>query len=805
MIPILYDANETQFNHNGLGRLSDAIYAKADRGLNGEDEVTIMYPESGIHRADLETSRIILAKPADNKPVQPYRIYKITKQSQGRVEVKAEHFGYQLNYQVCMPFTANTCAAAMSGLKFYAVGDCPFTFVTDISASGDYVQDKPEPIRARLMGSSGSVLSVYGGELEFDWYTVRLKSRIGVDSGVTLRYGKDIIDLRQENAIDKVYTAILPYVSSDEGGLITLPEKILIADVAANYPFVRVMAVDMADEFGEDEPKTVAALRQKGQTYLQTHNVGIPDIGLTVSFVPLWQTEEYKHIAALQRVGLGDTITVDFVKLDILMQAKVTHTTYNILEERYDSIDIGQPQATVSSIIAGQGRKIEQTMTSTMEKAIQHATDLITGGLGGYVVLKRNAQGKPEEILVMDTDDISTAVNVWRWNKNGWGHSMHGYDGPYEMAATLDNGFIADFIKTGTLDAANVNVINLNASNINTGTLNASRISVVNLSASSINSGTLNCSNITVTNLSATSITTGTLDCGKFSVSNFSANYIKAGTMSCDRLSGGTLNFQNITVQNLRADDIKSGTLNCSNLTVTNLSASSITSGTLNCSRVTVTNLSASSITTGTMSGNRISGGTISGCVVNANLGLFTTWIKGEGNENSAQMIQLSGNDVDIYTGSSGSLGWCNVFANNIMLRANKKVELLATDIWLEGTVHDSSDRRIKHDIEDISEAYEDLFFSLKPVQYRFNSDNSKHIGIIAQDLEQQMEQNGIETDNHGMFVKEPKTDENGSLDYKYGVGYSEFIMLNTYMIQKLFKRIELLECMLREKGENRT
>lgn len=82
---------------------------------------------------------------------------------------------------------------------------------------------------------------------------------------------------------------------------------------------------------------------------------------------------------------------------------------------------------------------------------------LFTGNKGGYVVLKPNEDGQPEEILVMDTPDIETAVNVWRWNKEGIGYSANGYNGTYSTAWTIDGTFVADFIKAGIISDVNGN------------------------------------------------------------------------------------------------------------------------------------------------------------------------------------------------------------------------------------------------------------------------------------------------------------------------------------------------------------
>jgi hypothetical protein len=68
--------------------------------------------------------------------------------------------------------------------------------------------------------------------------------------------------------------------------------------------------------------------------------------------------------------------------------------------------------------------------------------------------MNANADGQPQEILIMDTDDINTAVHVIRMNRNGIGFSNNGYEGPFESAWTIDGQFNADFIATGTLLAS---------------------------------------------------------------------------------------------------------------------------------------------------------------------------------------------------------------------------------------------------------------------------------------------------------------------------------------------------------------
>lgn len=113
------------------------------------------------------------------------------------------------------------------------------------------------------------------------------------------------------------------------------------------------------------------------------------------------------------------------------------------------------------------GKKIER-MYSTLEQAILDATNAITGNKGGYVkMLDTNNDGSPDEIVIMDLEEISLATKVWRWNKEGLGYSFkaagNAYSGPYKTAITADGQISADFITTGTLNANRIAVENFDA------------------------------------------------------------------------------------------------------------------------------------------------------------------------------------------------------------------------------------------------------------------------------------------------------------------------------------------------------
>ena len=471
MIPILFAENQTSFTTNGLGRLADSLSCNVKEERNGIFELEMTYPITGVHYADLKETRIILARTCDGGTPQPFIIYKISRPSEGVVTVNAEHISYRLSTMVAMPFTATNAAQAVSRLSANIVGTNPFTFGTDIVKSADYKVELPSAARGLMGGQQGSLLQAYGGEWEFNGFDCNLKASRGNDNHVTIRYGKNISNIKDDVDMTSVYTGIVPYWS-DGTDLVTLTEKVVMSSHASDYPFDIVKPVDFSSEF--QEKPTEAQLRAAATSYVEANEGWKLKHNIDVSFVALWETEQYKNIAPVERVKLCDTVTVIYEPLGVNFQTKVIATNYDVLMDRYNEITLGSQTYQLGSIISTAITESEERTDSKLERSIDRATKLIQGGLGGHVVFSTNADGEPEEILIMDTDDIDTAVNVIRMNLAGIGFSTSGYEGPFTTAWTIDGHFSADFIDTGTLDASMITVEHLSADSIDTGAFTAS-------------------------------------------------------------------------------------------------------------------------------------------------------------------------------------------------------------------------------------------------------------------------------------------------------------------------------------------
>lgn len=481
MIPILYSGSETSFTSNGLGRLTDIIECTCTEERNGIYEVEFTYPVTGkfyqqmVNMVEAHATGnwnncgVIGCIHDDRHDIQPFDLYSVSSPIDGVATFNAHHISYRLGREIVVPFSATSAADAISQLPLKIKGGSLFTFWTDKATGGSMELKHPENVRNILGGQEGSILDSFGtGEYEFDKFAVKLYQNRGVNTGATIRYGKNMTDITRDIDSSGSYNAVAPYWTgqvTDESTQETRDAIVYLSEVFVKAPDVTgdpiVAALDVSGDF--QEIPTQNELKARALQYLNENKPWVPKDNIKVSFVQLWQTEEYKDVAILQRLSICDQINVYYEALGVVAEEQeVIRVVYNVLLERYDEMELGEPETSLASSLSSETMaqfeselekaKKAAVTSSMLQAAIKHATDLITGGLGGHVVFTLNADGKPEEILIMDTDDPNTAVNVWRFNKNGLGHSHNGYNGPFsDVALTADGAINAALITTGTM------------------------------------------------------------------------------------------------------------------------------------------------------------------------------------------------------------------------------------------------------------------------------------------------------------------------------------------------------------------
>lgn len=387
MIPCLYDSRETKFNHNGIGKLADAQSCTVTEKRNGSYELKLICPADGIHAEMLEEGNIILAKPSDTMQSQPFRIYKITTPIDGKLEVQARHISYQLNFITVSPFSVSGCAGAVQGLKSHAASDCPFSVWTDVASSAMFTVSVPASFRNCLGGMDGSVLDTFGGEFEWDRYTVKFHRARGADHNVHIVYGKNLTDFKMEKSIENTITGVHPYwVDNETQAVMELPEKVVMVS-RKSVPYQKITVLDCTSAF--QEKPSEAALREYAQDYIDTTSLTEPEVDIKIDFIQLWNTPGYEDVVQAEQVSLCDTVHVYISKLGIEASSKVTETEYDSLLERYNSITLSNSTVNSrNSSLTSSLNSIRNTATAAYDTAVRVETAVgeQMGGISASII-----------------------------------------------------------------------------------------------------------------------------------------------------------------------------------------------------------------------------------------------------------------------------------------------------------------------------------------------------------------------------------------------------------------------------------
>lgn len=371
---LLYDSEEKLFGTNGIGSLADAVSCIVTEERNSSFELELVYPITGQHYADIQYRSLIFVKPNPFDQPQPFRVYRISKPMNGLVTVYAWHISYDLNGIPVKPFHTYTIDATLSALTTNAAITNDFTFSTDKpdSMAGEVWTDAPYSARAILGGIEGSVLQTYRGEFKFDRFNVALLTNRGANNGVTLRYGKNIVGMTQDEDYSGLYTGVAPFWKGEDTA-VYLPETIVFAQ--GSFGFERILSLDLSGEF--DAEPTLDQLRARASQYILDNAISTPKDSLDIG---------YAMDATIGSVRLCDTVSCLYMDLGVQAKAKVVKTVYDALLERYKSITLGSIRSNFADSYAQQTqnltrriRNIESDYTSTGE-AREIVTEEITTG-----------------------------------------------------------------------------------------------------------------------------------------------------------------------------------------------------------------------------------------------------------------------------------------------------------------------------------------------------------------------------------------------------------------------------------------
>lgn len=462
----IYEPTEVLFDHNGL-KILHPTKAEIYIEDNGDYYIDV---ESSIDDLEyLQEGMIIRA--ATRWGEQGFRLTNPVRKN-NKISVKGYHLWKDSSkYIIFNSYVENkNCNDALDHLNSACDVGTPFTTISDITTI-----NSTRIVRQSLEEAIVTVIEKWGGHLYRDNWVIGVKSKIGEDRGITIKYGKNSTNIEANEDWSNVVTKIIP-VGYDG---ITLPEKYLEAETQYSVPYTKVIKFeqdinqdDYKDEKGnlkEEEYKEalIEDLRNKAKSYLNENQ---------------YFKCNYKVKAHIEGViDLGDVIVVEHKRLGINLTTNVISLKYDCIRDKYIEIEFGNFKTKLKDLVSNIDKQTKETVANanevvkvTLQNELNTATSKIWGTLGDSYVIYEG-----DRILVVDSLPKETATNVMMINAGGIGFSNTGINGSFNSAWLID----------GTLDMQAVNCINMTANLVKGGTFKvgsqlneAGRIEIYDLS-----------------------------------------------------------------------------------------------------------------------------------------------------------------------------------------------------------------------------------------------------------------------------------------------------------------------------------
>ena len=432
-------------NTNGLGNI-EPLECTVTEELNGIYECEFAVNTNDPHYADLKSSGLFKIPVNESGDEQIFRVYEWGEEISQVAKVKAQHITYDLNKVTVKPFSATGASNVKTQILAHILGSYDFTMTTDITnTTSTFNLTIPRSFRECMGGYEGSLLDVFHGEYQYDNLTVKMLARRGADNGVRIAYGKNLTDFKQEQNLANVYDAVYGYAVVDD---VTYEASGIYNKTGASVP--KVLNVDFSDKYDTGEVPTSAELLSYATAYATNNDIEIPKVNIDISFVPLWQTAEYKDILPLEKVNLGDTVHVYFDKLNVTASSRVIKTVWNVMTKKYDEIELGQARANLGTVINESVETAVNDSQGFLESELESMSKLIVNGLGLHIT--RDTQGR---IYLHNAEDLASSQYQYIITSSGFMLSED-YGQTWSSGWDISGNAILNSLSTITLKALEI-------------------------------------------------------------------------------------------------------------------------------------------------------------------------------------------------------------------------------------------------------------------------------------------------------------------------------------------------------------
>lgn len=330
------------------------------------------------------------------------------------------------------------------------VGDEQYTWITNYEKTLDY-------IRTEMCEKLGGYLRIRkeNGIRYLD--LVRLQD-YGKVCSQPIKFGRNLLDYASNMDADSIVTVVRPLGAKQE-----------TSEIEGVDEYLTIETVNDGKDYVENSDAIKSGI---GKVWETVHfNVLTDPTALKTAGVNWLQSKQFENMVIsvtavdlsdidvnIEKFNLGDGVRTVAKPFGMDKWSYITEQKLDLLNPvRKHNVSIGEhvKKTYTQQVIATQDeikRQIPQN-TTILELAKDNATQIIKNATEGNIHYIYDENGRPKEMLIMDTNDIKTAKKVWRWNFNGLGYSKNGYEGPYELAMTMDGAIVANMITVGIFNA----------------------------------------------------------------------------------------------------------------------------------------------------------------------------------------------------------------------------------------------------------------------------------------------------------------------------------------------------------------
>lgn len=481
-----YGPTESAFTSLGIGPIAPSSCIVKEE-INGIFEVEIRHPrdEGGKHKR-LVAGNFVLCP--THRGDQAFRLYRVELDVMGDVRAYGRHVFYDLAQNMVQTVTVNGATAQVAGSAILAgcLFASGFSFSSALTPTYSATFSRINPVQA-ILGTEGSMVSIWGGEVERNGKVITLRSRLGADNGVRIAYAKNLTGLVVTTDMTGVVTRYLAVARAADGSDLYLPEVTIDSSLIGNYPLPFIRVLDCSDvEVGAEGYPTTAEVyaEMRRRVALQyAANVDLPLVSMDVNFVEWGTSAEYAGYSSLYTLALGDTITIEHQPLGISVSTRIVRVEYDAMLGRYAALTAGQVKPTLSQVVSAQTRTIASLKAAADEVAIdlpktiaglstldQATVDLnktMATSMGYYVTVITNPTTGAKTSYIHDLSVLENSSIIYTmtaqgfaWTNAGWNGGapvwQYGYTASGNLVSNVIStvGLVADWIQAGELRSA---------------------------------------------------------------------------------------------------------------------------------------------------------------------------------------------------------------------------------------------------------------------------------------------------------------------------------------------------------------